>query len=74
MLIQFALVLGVHVQPTGAVMAKLPLPPAGVYWAPLGESEYVQATDPPAWLTVKVWPATAMLLLRAAPVGLGATL
>jgi len=41
--IQLALLFAVQVQPAGAAMAKLPVAAAGVYAAPAGDSEYVQA-------------------------------
>jgi hypothetical protein len=48
------LLVALHEQPAGAVIAVDPVPPPAATDALIGDSEYVQAA--PAWLTVNVCP------------------
>jgi len=55
----------VHAQPSPAVTAALPAPPADAKFWPAGDS--VMAHGAP-WFTVNVWPPTVIVPVRAAPV------
>jgi hypothetical protein len=57
----------VHAHPLDAVTVKLPVPPAAGTVAPPGFSVYVQFGSGAAWFSVKVRPATEIVLERAAP-------
>ena len=63
--IQSALLAAVHAQDAEVVTATVPEPPAPGTSALVGDSEYAQ---PPACVTVKVWPAAVIVAVRAAPV------
>jgi hypothetical protein len=66
MVIQAALLVAVHGQAAfDAVTATLPLPPAAVWFRVVGEMVNAQ---PESCVTVKVWPATVSVPLRAGPV------
>ncbi len=62
--IQLALLAAVHVQPAPAVTVVELDPPALPRFALDGAMERLQ---PPAWDTVKAWPATVNVPVRAGP-------
>jgi hypothetical protein len=69
--IQAALLVDVHEQPLAAVTATLPVPPPATALAVVADSVGVQAA--PAWVMVKVLPATVNVPERDALVVLAAT-
>jgi hypothetical protein len=72
MLIQLAPLVAVHPQPAGAVTLIVPPPPPATTVADAGE--IVGAHGTPAWVTVKVRPATVRVPLRDVELVLAATL
>ena len=60
--IQLSLLVADHGQPPGDVTSVEPVPPAAVTDSAAEEIEYVHPT--PAWVTVKVCPATVSVPLR----------
>jgi hypothetical protein len=64
--IQESLLAALHEQPLPAVTEKVPTPPVGGKDWPAEESEYPQGACP-AWVTVKVWPARAIVALLSGP-------
>jgi hypothetical protein len=52
----------VHVQPAGAVIVTVPLPPPATIFCVAGESAKLQGT--PACVTVTAWPPTVTVALR----------
>jgi hypothetical protein len=51
-----------HVQPVGAAIVTVPLPPPAAMFCVAGESAKLQ--DTPAWVTVTAWPPTVTVALR----------
>ena len=69
--IHAALLVAVQVQPVAAVTVTPPEAPAATTFAEVGE--IVGAHDVPAWVTVKVLPATVTVPVRVVLLGFAAT-